>query len=83
MRGALVAGPLLHELGFNPRQVRVGFMVDRVALGQDFLRVLRVCPVSIIPSMLNIHVHGAPIRGNWSKPANLPKSGVISQSREC
>jgi hypothetical protein len=27
----------------------VGFVVDEVALGQDFLRVLRFSPVSIIP----------------------------------
>jgi hypothetical protein len=34
----------------------VGFVVDKVALGQVFLRVLRFFPVSIIPPLLNIHL---------------------------
>jgi hypothetical protein len=43
--------------GFAPRSVRVGFVVDKVALGQVFLRVLRSYPVSIIPPLLHIHSH--------------------------
>jgi hypothetical protein len=35
-------------------QARVGFVVDRVALGQVFLLVVRVSPVSIIPPWLSI-----------------------------
>lgn len=27
--------------GFNPRPVRVGFMVDKMSLGQVFLRIIR------------------------------------------
>ena len=30
----------------NPGSVRVGLVVDKVALGQVFLRVLRFCPVN-------------------------------------
>jgi hypothetical protein len=32
--------------GFNPRQAHVGFVVDKLALGQVFLRVLRLSSVS-------------------------------------
>jgi hypothetical protein len=35
--------------GFDSRPVFMGFMVDEMALGQDFLQVLRSFPVSIIP----------------------------------
>jgi hypothetical protein len=34
----------------------VGFVVDKVALGQVFLRVLQFSPVSIIPPLLHIHL---------------------------
>jgi hypothetical protein len=39
--------------GFAPGSIHVGFMVDKVALGQDFLLVLRVSPVNIIPPSLS------------------------------
>ena len=32
------------RLGLNPRPIHVGFVVEEVALGQDFLRVLRIFP---------------------------------------
>jgi hypothetical protein len=35
----------------------VRFAVDKVALGQSFLRVLRFFSISIIPSMLHIHLY--------------------------
>ena len=41
-------------LQFDPTSVRVGILVDRVALCQVFLRVIRFPPVSIIPSVLLI-----------------------------
>jgi branched-subunit amino acid transport protein len=34
----------------------VGFVVDKVALGQVFLQVLRFAPASIIPPLLHIHL---------------------------
>jgi hypothetical protein len=34
----------------------VGFVVDKVALGQVFLRVLRFSLASIIPPLLHIHL---------------------------
>jgi hypothetical protein len=39
--------------GFDPGSVHVGFVVDKVALGQVFSRVLRVFPVSFIPPVLH------------------------------
>jgi hypothetical protein len=34
----------------------VGFVVDKVALGQVFLQVLRFSPANIIPPLLHIHL---------------------------
>jgi hypothetical protein len=34
----------------------VGFVVDKVALGQIFLRVLRFSPANIIPPLLHIRL---------------------------
>jgi hypothetical protein len=33
--------------------VHVGFMVDKVALGQVFVRVLRISPANFIPPVLH------------------------------
>jgi hypothetical protein len=37
----------------DPGSVHVGFVVDKVALGQVFLRVLRFSPVNFIPPVLH------------------------------
>jgi hypothetical protein len=50
----LVAGLSPRRPVFAPKSVHVGFVVDKVALGQGFLRVLRFSPVSIVPSWLFI-----------------------------
>jgi hypothetical protein len=39
--------------GFDPGSVHVGFVVDKVALGQVFPRVLRFSPVNFIPPLLH------------------------------
>jgi hypothetical protein len=39
--------------GSNPESVHVGFVVDKVALGQFFPRVLRFSPVNFIPLVLH------------------------------
>jgi hypothetical protein len=39
--------------GFDPRSVHVRFVVDKVALGQVFPRVLRFSPVRFILSLLH------------------------------
>jgi hypothetical protein len=45
----LVAGLSPRRPGFDVGSVHVGFVVDKVALGQMFLRALRFFPVSFIP----------------------------------
>jgi hypothetical protein len=52
----LVAGLSLRRPGFAPGSIHVGFVVDRVAMGQVFLRVLRFSPVNNIPPLLHIHL---------------------------
>jgi hypothetical protein len=49
----LVAGLSPRRLGFDPGSVHVGFVVDKVVLGQVFPRVLRFSPVNFIPSVLH------------------------------
>jgi hypothetical protein len=42
---------------FAPGSVHVGFVVDKVALGQVFLLVLRLSTVSIIPPSFSIIIY--------------------------
>jgi hypothetical protein len=48
----LVAGLSPRKPGFDPGSVHAEFVVDKVALGQVFLRVLRFSFVSFIPPVL-------------------------------
>jgi hypothetical protein len=41
--------------GFDSRPIHVRFVIDRVALGQVFLRILQFLSVSIISLVLHIH----------------------------
>jgi hypothetical protein len=50
---SLVADLSPRRPGFTPGSIIVGFVVDKVALGQVFLRVLRLFPVNIIPPWLS------------------------------
>jgi hypothetical protein len=50
---SLVAGLAPRRPRFAPGSIHVGFVVDKVALGQVFLRVLRFSPVGIIPPPLS------------------------------
>jgi hypothetical protein len=45
----LVAGFPPRRPGFDPGSVQVGFVVDKVALGKVFSRVLRFSSVNFIP----------------------------------
>jgi hypothetical protein len=45
--------------GFNSGPVRVGFVVDSVALERVCHRVLLFSPVSVIPTMLNTVIHSS------------------------
>jgi len=47
-----VAGFSPQGPGFDPRPVHVTFVVDKVALGQLYLPVLRLSPVRIMPLVL-------------------------------
>jgi hypothetical protein len=49
----LVAGFSPRRSGFDPGSVHVEFVVDKVALGQVFLRVLRFSPVNFIPPVFH------------------------------
>jgi hypothetical protein len=40
---------------FNPMQVHVEFVVDKVEMGQVFLSVVYIPPVIVIPPVLHIH----------------------------
>ena len=42
---------------FDPCSVHVGFVVDKVALAQVYLRLLRLHTLRIIPSVLHTHLH--------------------------
>jgi hypothetical protein len=44
---------LIQKKKKNPESVHVGFVVDKVALGQIFPRVLRFSPVNFIPPVLH------------------------------
>jgi hypothetical protein len=52
----LVTGLSLQRTRFAPGSIYVGFVVDKVALGQAFLRLLQCSPVSIIPLWLSKHI---------------------------
>jgi hypothetical protein len=48
----LLAGLSPRRPGFDPGSVHVEFVVDKVALWQVFLRILRFSPVNFIPPVL-------------------------------
>jgi hypothetical protein len=49
----LVSGILPRRPGFTPRPIHVGFVVDKVALGQVFLQVLRF-PTSVSFKLIHL-----------------------------
>jgi hypothetical protein len=53
MAQAVSRRPPIAEARVRSRVIHVGFVVDKVALGQVFPRVLRFSPVNFIPPMLN------------------------------
>jgi hypothetical protein len=52
----LVAGLSPWRPRFTPGLIHVGFVVDKVALWQGFLRVLLYSPANIIPPLVHIHL---------------------------
>jgi hypothetical protein len=73
----LVAGLSPRRHGFDPGSVRVGFVVDKVALGQVFLPVLRFSPVNFIPPVLHYTKKLIFITGLHNKPQGCGASVVI------
>jgi hypothetical protein len=49
----LAAGLPPRRPGFDPGSAHVGFVVDKMALGQVFPQVLRFSPVNFIPPVLH------------------------------
>lgn len=52
MAEAVNRGFSLPMSGFDPRQVRVKFVVDQMTLGRVCLQILGISPVAIIPLAL-------------------------------
>jgi len=44
---------LSRRSGFDTCPVRVKFVVNKVAMGQAFIRILRLCPVRVITPVLH------------------------------
>jgi hypothetical protein len=67
----LVAGLSSRRPGFAHGSSHEGFVVDKVALGQVFLRILQFSPVSIIPPSLSKLIiwgmHNVSVSGNSSE----------------
>jgi hypothetical protein len=72
----LVAGLSLQRPVFARRPVHVGFVVDKVAMRQVFLRVFRFSPVNIILPLL--HTHSCAIWGADNGSLNGRSSTEIS-----
>jgi hypothetical protein len=56
MAQAVSSGLSTRKPGLAPGSAQVGFMVDRMALEQVYLRVLRISPVNIVPPWLRNHI---------------------------
>jgi hypothetical protein len=70
----LVAGLSPRRHGFAPELIYVGFVVDKVALGQIFLRVLRFSPVN-----MSFHAAALQIHITWGMN-NMSASGSSSET---
>jgi len=68
---------------FDPRSVRVRFVVDKMALVQAFIRVFRSSPVSIIPPLLHFHLnlHVAFTRANGRCLGTFQKAVLFRKLR--
>jgi len=61
--------PLTAKHGFEPRSHHVGFVVDKVALGQGFFLMRRISPINVNPLM--IHRHLNIVLTKRTKPGNF------------
>jgi hypothetical protein len=53
----LISGLSPRRTRFAPGSVHAGYIMDKVALGQAFLRVLRFLPVNVITSWLSTLIY--------------------------
>ena len=53
----VVAGLSLRRPRFDPRPVRVKYVVDELALGRIRLPVLLLCPVGVITPVVHTYIH--------------------------
>jgi uncharacterized protein (UPF0548 family) len=82
----LVADLSPRSLGFALGSVHVAFLVDKVALGQVILRVLRFSSVSIIPLWFSILIYnlGAAVQRHSFDPIDMNNRLIcetVSQKR--
>jgi hypothetical protein len=75
----LVTDLLSGRPGFNPRSGLVRSVVDKVTLGQVFLRVLRFFPVSIILQMFCNHLH---LRVGFTRRTNGQNLGTSRKKKK-
>jgi hypothetical protein len=77
VRGRVMAQVVSRRPLIAPVSVHVEFVVDKVSLGQDFLRVRQLSPVYIISpwfSMLAYHlgINNRPVGGHSSETSSHP-----------
>ena len=65
------------RFGLNPRPVHVGFVVDKLALGQGYVRVIRFSPVSSIPLVHDSHSFVYKRRYTISAADSVVKTRII------
>jgi hypothetical protein len=53
----LVAGLSPERPRFELSSVHVGFVMDKVSLGQVSLQVIQLSPVNIIPAWIHTHIY--------------------------
>jgi hypothetical protein len=87
MAQAVSRRPLNAETRVHPGSVHVGFVVDKVTLGQVFLRALRFSPVNFIPPVFHYLENGKKliiififVTGLHNKPSDCDAS-VASAAR--
>jgi hypothetical protein len=73
--------PFMTEARFRS-QVRPWFVMDKAALKEDFLRVLRVFSVSIIPPVLSSSPRCSTQKDECAKAGNLKKNSALSEIGE-
>lgn len=65
--------------GLAPRVVYVGFVVDKVAMEQVSIQVIRLLPVNIMSPIL--HIHSSVIEGLDNGPDKAVDSTVITMGQ--